>query len=285
MKHPIYRDADYNSEVIDIYRGIFSTAGLNHEEAVTDFCEFIASMPAAKKQGVRPETITAYGMKISLMLDIEADGLIVIDGHDYEWDSEVSRATIGKTSLASFKFPFNSGAINLPGHTVLFSVRQIPSPLKGVPPSQELNIVFPSDSGIIALFIGGAGSISDTLDSGSFSDKSIGIAYAVLSILLYVGSFSSDTELVSAGKNIKAKAGSKDGSPAHTIKFIKVKQIVKGDKPGGVKKLYDKAWVVRGHWRNQHYSKTDTYSPKWISPYWKGEGKELVDKVYDVERE
>lgn len=49
---------------------------------------------------------------------------------------------------------------------------------------------------------------------------------------------------------------------------------------------YDRwRWWVRGHWRNQWCSSTETHRPTWIAPFVKGPpGKPMLDRVYHVKR-
>jgi hypothetical protein len=100
---------------------------------------------------------------------------------------------------------------------------------------------------------------------------------------MYISAFKDDRERVPT-KIIKCKAKKKHGVMKHNMRLItlKLSGMVKerGSSAGGSKS--DKSWIVRGHWRNQWYQKDEVHRPKWIDPYWKGDGKDKLEKIYKV---
>lgn len=178
--------------------------------------------------------------------------------------------------LRDFNFPFEAGAVNL-------GARE--NDYWGFWADKEcsfLRMTQMSDDGFFNLYIKYDEPIGEQV--GGWKKENIETIYSILSILLYMGRYSGSTERVSPKQIVTSKGSKKKGISKHRIHIIKLKQYegaMKGHHNGGGG-VSDKSWIVRGHFRNQYYSATNSHKVKWIEPYWKGSGVEDIEKVYQI---
>lgn len=239
--------------------------------------------------------LLSVSMQIISLLSHDKTGSIVIMLEDNEWDEELSAKTINSITLSSIKFPYKTFAIDaskynwkISGHyfdTIIISM------FEG---SQQILIYISSkqEEGISRVFLFSLNESIQEMEEGSiFSNNSEELTFIIgriVSIAMYIGNFSSDNSRV-ADKIVKLKKNKKKNIfKNRQMRVIKLKQP-------SFSKLHThsleersgnaKAFVVRGHWRNQSYVNRDKErfnKAKWIDPYIKGEGKEYFQKVIKI---
>ena len=223
-----------------------------------------------------------YGLvqHMQTMEAVSKDGHILIDIDGDEWESDISERTLEKMKLADIKFPFPSGCV-LDSKTdsgfVLFSMKD-----------DLFNVSFEVEDenggrGVMSQRI----DINQTLESAveSFKDNA-GALYRTISVLMYIATFRREKARVRDSVSNKLKGSKKRSVPSHKIHTIYVKQPIGGtNNSGSSGGKSEMSWRVKGHWRNQWYAKTEENKPKWIDSYWKGDGKDKIEKIYKVTKE
>jgi hypothetical protein len=213
-----------------------------------------------------------------IMERIQNSGHILVDISGEEWESDISEKTLGELTPRNIRFPFSAGAIvdSYNEHKVmLFAVEDNQLML-----SFEVNDF--GEKGVSSLTIGSETTFSEF---ASEYPKYSSEMFRFLSVMMYIAAFKKDKKRVKSQKLNKIKASKKRSTPSHRVNLVYVRQIKssKGRFSGTSNaKKSDKSWLVRGHWRNQWYPSLKKNKPLWVDPYWKGSGKEEVEKIYKI---
>jgi hypothetical protein len=231
-------------------------------------------MAAAKTsfsaEELRPK-MEAKFKAVAIEGDVIENGHILIEANSSEWSSPVSAKTIAGIDLGYFTFPFKAGTILLGDKEISFSYK-----------NGKLGVTYENDGGVFVLEVLANRPIGEDIANRGMSKKHEEMVYEVLSILLYIATFHSKAKVKT--ESLPMNQGSKRKSiPKHKIYLVEMKQEVEGHRrAGSTRKESDMSWLVRGHWRNQWYPKEGVNKPKWMNPYWKGKGKQEIEKVYKV---
>ena len=244
---------------------------------------YAAAFEAYKRNKDKFEAISLDigGETIGLMLHIKTmeriskEGHVLIDIENDKWESDISKKTIGTMAMSDIKFPFMSGAVidkESDDGVIFFSID-----------STYFNISFgikeADEGGMLFQRILLEKTVSEGL---SHFDTHIDETYRVLSALMYISAFKKNKSRVTERVGRKLKASKKRHVPNHKIHTVLVRQPegTRHGATGGGKSSV--CWLVKGHWRNQWYASTGEHKTKWIDPYFKGRGKEEIDKVYVI---
>lgn len=194
-----------------------------------------------------------------------------IEFDETEWKSNVSKNTIKQIDFKDFKLPFEIFSMEINGELTVF--------VQASHIAKRAGINLPN--GFIV------GSVNRTegserqrvLSQDDFIYTIDRLGEEIFSAVLYFSSFKNDKNRVDAPL-LRVSKKSK-GIPKHTFNVIRLKQIINSRQGYSTERCKsEKMWIVRGHWRQQPYK--DEVKPKWIDSYWKGDGKEVVQKVYKV---
>ena len=254
MNHPMYQDKVY-AQALAAY--------------TNDNARFMASLI------VVGDDATGLLIMVRTMHEIAKNGHVLIDVDSSEWKSDITEKTISMLRPSDIKFPFKAGTIvdkSVDGDLVYFSIRD-----------DKLYISFAIDrdskDGLISQVV----PFDKTF--GEFTAEipmTSAETYRAISVLMYVSAFKRDKSRVKENVTNKLKASKKRSIPSHRIHTVFIRQpnvtYAMSKAPG----KSEMSWIVRGHWRNQWYKKEDVHKPKWIDPYWKGDGKKEIEKVYKV---
>ena len=198
----------------------------------------------------------------------------IISSLNEDFKSTTSDDTIKSIGYNNIKLPFKSGTI-MTEKDIFFFVDG-----RGSDRFEYIYLIRKSRNGVlgdddndVVAFIG------DDKDFNGFIDD---YGSDFFSICLYYSTFKSDIKRISKPISIKTKRN-KEYPPQKIIKITLKDTITindnKGVKSEGSNKS-SKLWIVRGHWRQQHYK--DGNKPKWIDSYWKGNGSEAIQKIYKI---
>ncbi len=222
----------------------------------------------------------AMGLRLHMkvMEAIEKNGHVLVDIESDEWRSDITDRTLRALSPKDVKFPFKAGAImagKSNDEVVFFSVED-----------NELIVSFEvvqndGSTGVMSQTISMDTEFGEFFDMHPDNKEQLSMT---ISVLMYISAFKREKARVLEVTTNKLKASKKRAIPSHRIHTVYVRQPKSSGashKQGGEKKS-DKSWLVRGHWRNQYYKSKNKNAPKWIDPYWKGDGKEKLEKVYKV---
>ena len=269
MNHPIYRDAEVNS-ARKIYLSRFAEAGF--EKTMYDTAMMICKKEnMVGQENSIMESLIATMTSYLIQDDIATNGHVLIKVKKDDWVNSTSEKTIATIDIDKFQFPFKAGVIELDGIFVEYSVR-----------GNSLMITYEITDGRYMIELTGGKTIGESMIEINATDRNSQITYAVLSVLLYIATFNTKARVHTQPMPINQ--GSKRKTiPKHKVNIVTLKQKSHTENSGGTKnKKNDKTWLVRGHWRNQWYSKEGVNKPIWMSPFWKGDGKEQVEKIYKV---
>ncbi len=222
----------------------------------------------------------AIGMELHILTmdHIAKGGNIVIDIEGEDWESDISAKTLSGMRPTDIKFPFTSGAImdkKINSGFILFSI------IKGFMNFSFEIMLDDGSLGVQTQRINMADKIEDAVEFFSIGTDEI---YRSISVLMYIAAFRREKSRVIEGRTQKLKASKKRSIPTHRIHTILVRQPKisrEGAHHGGHSKS-NMSWIVKGHWRNQWYSKEGVHKLKWLDSYFKGKGKEEISKVYKV---
>ncbi len=271
MKHPIYKDRGRNGVREHIVKRM-KTLGL---EAVKD--DIVARFNPAERGGMDDDTLRksldADLLAYLVESEVAKKGHILINTSEDRWSSTSSIRTINSLTLDGFKFPFEAATVMMDDDEITFSRRD-----------NRLTVVRYESTGIYLVTIAEGLTIGEVFEEMDASDETRRMVYSLLSLLLYISAFNTNRYIDSQIKP-RCSGSNKKKIPKHNVKIITLKPDIRLSNSGSdttKRESSTKAWVVRGHWRNQYYAKTDDHKPKWMSPYWKGEGKEELGRVYKI---
>jgi len=292
MKHPLYNDPAFG-----IAKQIIKDIG-----TVKKTYNRLRSMP--EYRGISDVNITSVlFIKALVLTNIMKNGHTYIDPGKDSWYSDISFKTIMDLKLENFNFPFKHGYIKGTSKNDIYFSYFEKGKLNNNLRNMGVNIKMPNydgDNNFAALAISlktrniilmseltireNIKLYNDFNSKKDVEENIMTVISEVLSILLYVGTYhNNDKSRCSISKQKGIKSSSK-GIKKHTVNVIKLFQPIKNDTNDKNSSNWksDKRWIVRGHWRNQYYKSTDSYKPKWIDPYWKGDGNEEVKKIYKL---
>ena len=261
MNHPVYDDK------------VYAEAYMALKKKPKEFNELINGL-GGSTMGLR--------VHMGVVDAVVNNGHVLIDVENDEWESDISKKTISSLKVKDIKFPFLAGAImdkNSLGGVVFFSVSNDYV-------SISFQVVYPVEGGkdsrgILSQRIPMDSTVGEAVkDFGEHVDKT----YMIISILMYISAFKKEKNRVKENITNKLKASKRRALPSHKIHTVMVRQPTSsriGDMAGGGAKS-SMSWIVKGHWRNQWYSKLEEHKPKWVDSYFKGKGKEEISKVYKV---
>lgn len=283
MKHPIYRSVPMN-RTRDAAIKLITELGF--DGTVAKMTDLVIAKTGVKSEEEKTEIEDGVdGQLRSFMVEhlVSMHGHVLIKADKEEWSSSQSRKTLSQMDLSNFNFPFTAGTIVIGDDYFSFSAintnKEQPT---------TLNITTAVEGGSKFMFVSGGKPLNKAFDEYNIGEEVRDVLYDVMSILLYIASFTGTSEV--ASKITPRNNGSKKRNiPKHTVNVINLKPKVIGTNLRGTKKengsKSDKCWIVRGFWRNQSYKNEEgeRYNkPKWISPFWKGSGKEQVERVYKI---
>ncbi len=230
-------------------------------------------------------------------------GYISIKLEKDDWTESFSVETLSEIPLHNIKFPYKSFSIDTSNYDwsyngekvdrIIFSMFDKTTQDDENDANYLMVFVHPdrlrtADS-IIAINsnyslkenIDGAG---DDFGEGNHDDVAF-LLGRVISVAMYMEHFKLDKSRVIA-KTIKIERNPKEAVFRDVVtreyKLVQPKSETAYSIDGKGRSKNSVSFVVRGHWRNQSYKDSETKErynkPKWIDPYFKGEGKEMFQK-------
>ena len=234
-------------------------------------------------------------MQIISFLSHDKTGSITVLLEDKDWDEELSAKTINSIPLSDIKFPYKSYAIDASVYKWKINDKYFDLIFITIfEASQQILIYIGSNSqegaSRFSLF-----SLHESIDemrkNSMFNNVPTELTFImgrVMSTAMYMENFSHDKSRVNNSIK-KVKKNKKRGiHQDKQIRIIKLKQPSYSSSVNninGERTQNTKAFVVRGHWRNQSYVNTqkERYNKaKWIDPYVKGTGKEFFQKIVKI---
>lgn len=224
---------------------------------------------------------------------------IILNNHNYikinkeDWNSDVTKKTLESLKIKDLNLAFKAGTIDYGNIRIFFAYisedgannkyRNIEnvSQLEG-----KLHICFNDIIGAEHIGYKSIEYNDFVIDKDrNYDENTKEVLTILLSVLLYASMFKNIKDRVKETKII-GKKSSKRNIPKHTINQINLFQKISNEKEicgrEGSKWKSDKRWLVRGHMRNQFYKSTGEYKLIFIDPFWKGDGIEEVEKVYNI---
>lgn len=218
-----------------------------------------------------------------------------------EWSSDITKKTLEKLKITDFNFAFKSGVVVYDKYNIFFTYltgNEIQEKYKHIsnivgsknnPDKGFIHIIYTANNDVdknIYYSISDKETIfsNDGVDVNMLEEQKDVIS-TLISVLSYAGMFRNIKDRVKVS-NIIGKKSSKQNIPKHTINQIKLFQKISNEKVvnerEGTKWKSEKRWLVRGHLRNQFYKSTGEYKVIFIDPFWKGDGIEEVEKIYNI---
>jgi len=288
MKHPIYNDLS------GITMNLVKALNIKNKLGV----ELTKIANAIGVPYLPNNDSTALITKAIITRQIMSEGHTLIKVKGEDWKSDITEKTLSKMKLKDFKFSFNSGTIivgeteihfaHIPKETAIKDLTTNPDIFiakdgqKIEDMTSVLDIVVTTKSTNTTWFI----QIEENdylFEKISDSDYK-NLITITMSVLFYAATFKNNSERVKS-KKVTGKKNSKLKIPKHVINNINLFQTINNSNENdrnGTNWKSDKRWIVRGHLRNQYYKSTNEHKLKWIDPYWKGSGKDEVEKVYNI---
>ena len=276
MKHPIYD----NPSIVKT-RNVFITSveKIGYEKTVDLFIEniFVLNNGSYTRDQLK---LYSEAQMNGFMIDneISKNGHVLISIKRDEWESKQSENTISMIDINNLKFPFVAGTIKVDDDIFSFNVNT-----EGI--DTRLMLTREEDSGLHLVKLVGGISVRDAIEDVIDNEDNSKMIYVILSSLMYIASFK-NTKRVESKIHPRFSGSKRKEIPKHSVNTIKLSPSKSIHNSGNIskseKQKSDKYWIVRGFWRNQYYSKEGINKPKWIDPYFKGSGKEEVEKIYKV---
>ncbi len=314
MRHPIYNTLP--TIVLEVARN-YVPGQKKSEDGVDGIVDIFRQQMGSHVSTEEVEgSVGMLRLQILMVSSIIAHKHTHIDATYNDWGSKLSAKTIGALQVGNFKCPFPSGTIATKSRVYMFTADEnglIFSMLNDTEldtltkkkvaqldmDNQEEIMAVYEDTEDASMEMGavpiavipntGNNLIRETIDVpflGEINEKQEMEIYSLLSILMYIAMSNSSTEGYGEAvktKIVKGKPSRKLAIPKHLVNIINVRQRIRS----GTGHTFDrsvstKTWIVRGHWRNQYYSKLDEHHTKWIDPYFKGSGKDEAQKIYKI---
>lgn len=276
IKHPMY-DKD-NSTLIQLLRFIKKPDRLHQELDMLNSAHMLAGI-----------TVDMPSIMSGLICfnEIKNNGHTHIKIKDEEWGSDITKKTLEKLTLQDIKLPFKNGCIAYKDKTIFFAHisesnvnKNYGAYIKNKRDNVDLFCMFYREGKYINYIM----LESDKTIFYKMSDEHKDILSVVIGTLIYAAMYTNDKERVQSKIIISGKS-SKLNIPKHNINQINLFQKVNNEHVTGREGTNwksEKRWLVRGHIRNQFYKSTGEYKLIFIDPYWKGDGAEEVQKIYNV---
>lgn len=243
--------------------------------------------------------------ELALVLQRKALGDIEINLEQKEvWNEDLSTKLITNIPLNSIKFPYKNFCINVGNYNWTLDNQRIVhiyvSILNFVDNQEDNRITIllipekATSSDIFNLYLNQ--SINENYQNSEYLNENnkkeiIFIVGRIVSICMYLENFKNDKKrIVLSARKIKKnkKKQINEDKLIRTIKLIQpIDDIIESYSLDGEKskKEYNKAFWVRGHFRQQSYKndKKERYNKLiWIDPFIKGKDKELLKKVIKI---
>lgn len=268
VNHPVYQDKERN-KFRNSYLELVNLHG--KDEAQKLIVDKITGGDLMKRI-----MFESHGNAFFNALDIEGEiikhGHILINVDKNDWNSDISEKTLESLDISFFNFPFPAGTVKIDNLLVNFSAKK-----------DFLIVSFHDAQGEYSLELSDGDIIGEVMSH--WAEENREIMFSVLSILLYISTYKKDKRRVSNKEGEKSQGSNKKSIPKHKIHHIALKQYTTNTRNsigGGGKS--NKTWLVRGHWRNVAYGKREEglRKPVWVDAFWKGSGKEMVQKTYKI---
>ena len=308
--HPMYKSDIFGIPKKEkgkptFFEQLFSGKGF--KEGVDGFCHILSLSDSSDLN----DEHTSYwnGIRYGILSQVQREGHILIEADKLDWESKISEKTFKNMDLSAINFPFRAGLIGFSEDEFL-SFYIEPKEKEGASETKRwIHFTrYSEEKGHMSSSLDLGASIGESFDK--FQDWYIPLekhdkktfdeldtfkssAYTIISILLYIASFRKSVSLVREDiSQVPRKIARKANIPSHAVRKIILTPNVnaKGYKNDGSPKGSGKSigegmtWLTRGHFRNQYYSTSDTYRLKWIEPFWKGSGKNEMERVYSVSK-
>lgn len=267
MKHPIYRNSDANVIREKVTKSV-KNGTLDSD--IVKVTKSIKDVLGDSYKNVEQRVKGSHSISL-IEIAVQKNGHVFIDASSEDWSSKISKKTIENMKIEDIKLPFIAGTVKIEELYVSY--------LKG---DDKFEIGFFDDSGSYYIYVDLKSTIAEQRDNIS----NIDVLLDTLSALMYISLFKSNSERITASKTLPNKGSKKRKIPNHNTIYFKVVpnkiNYINCDGEKQVRNKSKKTWIVRGHWRNQKYSKEGITKPKWIDSYFKGDGKEEVEKTYKI---
>jgi len=203
------------------------------------------------------------------------------------WDEDSSRKSISTLQTKDFKLPFDTCAIDISGAkwAGVFTLALISFFKKDTPLSQLIIRFENKQEEWHAFYIPITGTIEEGLLAVNCTEEQKSMVYKILSIMMYAAAFRGEKNRFEERKIKARRSKSLPSYKINEVRLIQPEYSGKGrSKSNSKNKVQDAYYIVKGHWRSQPYGKREEKKHKtiWIAPFWKGEERELITKVYKV---
>lgn len=231
-------------------------------------------------------------------------GYISIKLEKEDWNESFSMEALAEIPLNSVKFPYKSFSIETSNYDwsyngerverIIFTMFDKSTTENEASDANYLLVLVHSNNlrtadSIIALNSDYSlkDNVKDTdngFKNGIYNDLAFFLG-RVISVAMYMEHFKADRNRV-IEKTIKINRNPKEAVFRDILtkeyKLMQPKSSISYAIEGKERGKNNVSFVVRGHWRNQSYKDSETKErynkPKWIDPYFKGEGKEMFQK-------
>jgi len=277
MANPMYKIVP--APLLNVFR-------MDEEMAVSDMSAVAESM-----LGDSAAYIFSLIVAAKLITLIEKSGNVLVIANEEDWGSDISAKTIEKLKPSDIKLPFRAFSMSIDNKTVLVGrLRDFrgdwaeEAKREGVIPNDGIVVCVKEQDGLHTIYTSYEAKTFGDATANVKNPEMNALYYKVLSAIMYISLFKNDRSRI-VEKTRRVKASKKRAIPKHVERIITLSMEAHTENTEiieGQSKNYSKAWIVRGHWRNQWYSKEGIHKPKWIDPYWKGKGKEVIRKTYKL---
>lgn len=238
------------------------------------FEEVIKNRKVLEKIRLFPES-NGLVLLIESMINVIENGFTILEVKRDEFDSNVSRKTIESMQINKIQMPFKSFAIKFKNNnTESFIFIN----------NKEDSVIFSKEDSDGILSCGIRKDESFIKESFlDFKQESIDMILDSISVIMYFTAFKNEKTRVETAKILNKNGITKNVSK--TVSIIKLNSsLYLNNKSKNTNKISDKSWIVKGHWRNQPVGSKDNieYRTIWIDSYWKGDGKEQINKIYKL---
>jgi hypothetical protein len=222
-------------------------------------------------------------MQLVVIQKIFESGLFYLNVID-ELDINFSKKTLDSLIISDMKFIVDAGSHKVNNRMNHFSFSMVDTKEAGE--TLALSNIFENED-MTSM------SIMPILKGKSLKNLLVYVAaedheniYSFISLMMYLSTFEKDRErVIKKTESINKKVMKNYSNRKPIFSYIKLKQpLVKDEGPTGrVNRNYTSRWIVIGHWRNQYYSSTKEFKPKWIDSHWKGKDTDQIkEKAYQL---
>jgi len=223
--------------------------------------------------------------EMEMRAELYEEGCNLFKIESSHWDEDSSRKSIATLNTEDFKLPFPVCAIDISGASWArnYTLAMVSFFKENTRFSQLVIRLENEKEEWYTHYIPVNGTIEDSLNAVNCTEDEKGTVYRILSIMMYASAFKREKNRF---EERKVKARRSKALPSYRINEVKLIQpeyFVTG-KADRRNKTQDAYYRVKGHWRSQPFGKREEkkYKTIWIAPFWKGEERELITKVYKV---